>query len=173
MSRLDMFLDHNAIDKEALLDALHWDIRETILKIIIQKMKTNASFLSAAKKYYHHYPNLEAAKQIITTVCDYDLSDEDIAWFDACFRAFMKKRNTRNSIKTTTKKMLLAMQQNKCAMCGCSISLSTIHVDHKIPWDFVGDELADNYQGLCSDCNLHKSNHVAIAVSSMILNGGK
>lgn len=171
MNALEAFLDLNGIDKNILMNALHLDIREIVLKSIIEKMKADEGFFIKVKQCYCTYDDLDAARKIVRAMCNFSMPDDDIKWFDKCFKAFMKKKNTRATIRPEVKKKLLADQNGKCAKCGAPITLSTMHTDHIIPWDYVGDELEDNFQGLCSDCNLHKSNHVAASVSSIILNG--
>lgn len=169
MNSLDAFLDLNKIDRDLLMEALHLDIREIVLRSVIERMKNDNDFFIRSKKYYFKYQNLDAARKIVQAMCDFSMSDDDIIWFDKCFVAFMKKKNSRATIPLATKKKLLADQKQKCAKCGIPITLSSMHVDHIIPWNYVGDELEDNFQGLCSDCNLHKSNHVAVTVSNIIL----
>lgn len=173
MNNLDAFLDLNTIDRDILMEALHLDIREIVLRSIIEKMKSDNDFFIRSKKYYFKYQDLDAARKIVQAACDLSMSDDDIGWFDKCFVAFMKKKNSRATISLATKEKLLAGQKQKCAKCGVPITLSNMQVDHIIPWDYVGDELEDNFQGLCSDCNLHKSNHVAVTVSSIILSRRK
>ena len=84
-------------------------------------------------------------------------------------KAFFSKSGTRQQIPMEEKKHLLEIQGNRCAICGCEITIQNMHADHIIPWDYVGDQLNDNYQGLCEDCNLSKSNHVAKTVTNLIL----
>ena len=169
MSKLDVIFKDNKIDKDELLNALYLDIREIILKAVINKMKTEKDYFLNAKRYYFTYDNNNAAKKIIKSVCDLTIGNDDLQWFDACFKAFFNKKDKRAPISPDTKLKIITDQNSKCAICGADISIETMHVDHIIPWDYVGDELHGNLQGLCRECNLHKSNHVAQAVSSLIL----
>ena len=99
-------------------------------------------------------------------------------FFSIILSEFLKNRvalqkDTRSVIPSDEKKRFLERQDNRCAKCGKTITLSSMHVDHIVPWDYVGDELEHNRQGLCSVCNSRKSNHVAMAVSDLILNRRK
>ena len=169
MNKLDVFLKDNNIDKDELMNSLHLDIREIILKAVINKMKTEIVYFLNAKRYYFTYDNNNAAKKIIKSVCDLTVGSDDLQWFDACIKAFFNKKDKRATISPDTKLKIITDQNSKCAICGADISIETMHVDHIIPWDYVGDELPGNLQGLCCECNLHKSNHVAQAVSRLIL----
>lgn len=169
MNELEKFLECNDIDKATLMDALFLDIRELVLKDIIERMKADNNFLIKIKRYYFKHPDDIATRKILKIMYGLTMSDKDIAWFNRCIRAFCKKKSTRATISLEIKRQLLDHQNHKCALCGNDITLLNMHVDHIIPWDYVGDELEDNLQGLCSDCNQHKSNHVAIAISSIVL----
>ena len=171
MNRLDAFLILNEIKRDELLDALYLDIREMVLKEIVEKMKSDKETLLKIKKYYFKYPGVDATRKTIKNLLDLTLPQPDVVWLDKCLNAFMKKKD-RNRIPDEVRDSLYKIQNGKCAICGKNISIQEMHVDHIIPCDFVGDELDNNYQGLCADCNLHKSNHVSLAVSNIILNRG-
>lgn len=173
MNELEVFLGLNEIDKDILMNAVHLDIRETILMALIDKMKRDHDFLISVKRCYCRHENLTAARKLVQQVCHFSMSDKDIAWLNDCITAHMEKKDTRSVIPSNEKKRLLERQDNRCAKCGKTITLSSMHVDHIVPWDYVGDELEHNRQGLCSVCNSRKSNHVAMAVSDLILNRRK
>lgn len=42
--------------------------------------------------------------------------------------------------------------------------MDDFHVDHIVPWDYVGDELENNKRVLCAACNRKKSNQAVTAV---------
>lgn len=169
MNELDLFLENNKIDSNKLMEALHLDIRELLLKEICEQMKANDTLRIKVKKKYFLYSDLEATKKVVNFICKCRLSDSDLIWMNKCIKAFLDKTDKRKAISDIEKNRIINKQNNKCALCGKELMPHDIHIDHIIPWDYVGDELEDNYQALCSDCNLHKSNHVAIAVSNIIL----
>ena len=65
---------------------------------------------------------------------------------------------------------LTQKQNNKCAVCGKNILSRTSHLDHIIPWDYVGDNLSDNYQMLCETCNTRKGTSTYFEISMLLLN---
>ena len=170
MTEIEEFLNLNNIKIDELFEALHLDVRETILKIVCDKLKKDKAFFSWAKKvFFSTADDTAATKKVIDRACKCKLSKSDTLWIKNCIKAFFIKNTVRETIPLEVKESLLNMQHNKCAICGKTISLQTMHVDHIIPWDYVGDKLDNNYQGLCKDCNLVKSNHVAITVTNLIL----
>lgn len=173
MSELEEFLGLNNISEETLLDDLHLDIRETILRIICDRLKKDQAFYTWAKKVFFMKNDIVATRKIIDRACGCKLSEKDTLWMQTCIKAFFSKGSTRQPTTQEEKEHLLKKQNGKCAICGCPISINTMHVDHIIPWDYVGDNLNDNSQGLCKGCNLSKSNHVAQTVTNLILYRGQ
>ncbi len=169
MNELNQFLELNDISAEEIMHALHMDIREIILKTVCDKLKTDNDFFIRTKKLYFSMDDISATKKTVMHVCNCLMAPKDYIWINECLKAFFRKKDTRRIITADEKNELIRKQEGKCAICGTNITQAGMHVDHIIPWDYVGDELADNLQGLCSDCNLHKSNHVAIAVSNIII----
>ena len=160
----------NNINEDALYDALHKDILESILSEVCEYMKANDSALIFIKKiYYRSSSDIDAVKQIVQNICHLSLSEEDYKWLNVCIKAFMKKKS-RKLLSQSLRQELWKKQGQKCYICGKDLLVEEGHVDHIVPWDYVGDELEDNYQVLCSDCNLHKSNHVALTVHSLVFN---
>ena len=170
MTDLEEFLSLNNISTDDLFEALHLDVRETILKIVCEKLKEDKSFFGWAKKvFFSTTDDMAATKKVIYRVCKCKLSEKDTLWMKDCIKAFFAKSGVREAIPQDVRESLLRLQKNKCAICGKDITIQTLHVDHVIPWDYVGDELDNNYQGLCQTCNLEKSNHIARTVTNLIL----
>ncbi len=170
-SELSEFIKLNNINEEVLYDALHKDILESILAEVCEYMKANdSSYVSMKKIYYRSTDDIDAIKQIVRNVCHLSLPDQDLRWLNDCVKAFMKKKPHRKYLSNELRQKLWIGQGKRCLICGKEILVKDGHVDHVVPWDYVGDELENNYQVLCSDCNLHKSNHVALTVRSLIFN---
>lgn len=115
MNELEVFLGLNEIDKDILMNAVHMDIRETILKALIDKMKRDHDFLISVKRCYCRHENLTAARKLIQQVCHFSMSDKDIAWLNDCITAHMEKKDTRSVIPSDEKKRLLERQDSRCA----------------------------------------------------------
>ena len=94
MNELEVFLGLNEIDKDILMNAVHLDIRETILKALIDKMKRDHDFLISVKRCYCRHENLTAARKLVQQVCHFSMSDKDIAWLNDCITAHMEKKDT-------------------------------------------------------------------------------
>jgi 5-methylcytosine-specific restriction endonuclease McrA len=170
-SELTEIIHLNNINEEILYDALHKDILESVLSEICEYMKANdSSYISMKKIYYRSTNDIDAIRQIVRNICRLSLPEQDLEWLNNCVKAFMKKKPHRKQLSNAFRQELWNKQGKKCRICGKEILANDGHIDHIVPWDYVGDELVNNYQVLCSDCNLHKSNHVALAVHSLIFN---
>lgn len=168
-TELEEFIKLNNLNEDVLNEALHKDILESILSEVCEYMKSNdSSYLSMKKIYLRSSNDFDAAAQVVRNICHLSLPEQDIKWLNSCIKAFMKKKPKRKQIPDSLRRELWDEQKRKCCICGRIIKEEEGHVDHIVPWDYVGDELENNYQVLCSACNLRKSNHVALAMHSLI-----
>jgi 5-methylcytosine-specific restriction endonuclease McrA len=173
-ANLNEIIQMNGIDVEVLYDALHKDILESILSEVCEYMKaSDSSYILVKKIYYQSTSDIDAIKRVVRNICHISLPEQDYKWLNDCIKAFMKKKPHRKQISDSLRLALWNKQGHTCCVCGKEIRAQDGHVDHIVPWDYVGDELENNYQLLCSDCNLHKSNHVALTVHSLIFKSTK
>ena len=84
------------------------------------------------------------------------VSDHEAERLYPLIQAFLNKSKYRKQISDSIKIELLKQQNNCCAICGKPIDISS-HADHIIPFKYVGDELSNNLQMLCSKCNTQKN----------------
>lgn len=103
--------------------------------------------------------NLETTKNLILNELQEELSDDEAQKIYSLITAFLNKNSYRKSIPDYVKISLLKAQNNKCAICGNEIDLHA-HADHIVPFKYVGDELEDNFQMLCKNCNLKKNESI-------------
>ena len=67
----------------------------------------------------------------------------------------MRTTNDGTVIKSNIIDML-SKQKNLCSICGCNITLKTLHKDHIVPIVKGGSHTITNIQLLCAKCNLRK-----------------
>lgn len=172
--KLLQLLITNNVPQEEIISALYGDILETILGAICDFAKLSKENWLYIKHEFEKYDNNLATQRVAKYITGFNLSTEETNWLCSCLEAFLRKRPRNQAKANNARKNLWLVQNKKCAFCGKEISLSESHVDHIIPYDYVGDELENNFQVLCTSCNSSKSNKVGIALKQMILNhGGK
>ncbi|WP_169331217.1 HNH endonuclease [Alloscardovia criceti] len=98
-------------------------------------------------------------KELIKREQHYELSDHEAADMLKLVTAFLDKQSSRKQIDVSVRKKLLLEQNGLCVMCGRRIGLQS-HLDHKVPFVYVGDHLDDNFQMLCAHCNHAKGKKI-------------
>ena len=155
-NQLQRLLKNNQISNEAFeriaYRALLLGTFETICKEIKRK-QTATEELSRFRKSSNP---VFVTKGIVERYVGCVLSDDEYEQLYLYLKAFFRKNNQRKTFPNAFKEELLKKQKWKCPYCGKEIDLTKAHLDHIIPWDFVGDELAENYQMLCTICNEKK-----------------
>ena len=145
--KIQKILEMNGIGGDVLEQALYQDIRETFLEEICAYMKSSeARYVEIRRIYYHTSDDLLAVGKIVRKVCGGALPDEDLMWLDRCIKACFHKRPRRRPIPEAERERLWRGQGGCCAICGRMTALREVHVDHIVPWVYVGDELEDNLQ---------------------------
>lgn len=161
-------IEANNIDLNEFFCSLHEDILEMYLQSICEFMKKDANYIKVKDIYTRYNNNLDAINAVVNLVGYFKFNDEDLLWLNKCLQCFFKKVNTRRQLSDSMKTELWNSQNRQCKYCKKALNFNEIRVDHIIPWDYVGDELANNYQILCSKCNGKKSNHVARTIHNLV-----
>lgn len=104
---------------------------------------------------YNSSNKVEMIKKMVANNYNETLDDMDCKKLIELIEAFLNKMSFRKIIHKSVKEDLLLKQENKCAICNCDIDI-TAHADHIVPFKYVGDELENNLQMLCRDCNEKK-----------------
>ena len=110
---------------------------------------------------------VETTKCLIQNELFEEINAEEAEFFHSLIIAFLKKKTYRRRITDSEKKLLLCQQDNCCAICGETVG-SNYHVDHIIPFKYVGDELENNYQILCANCNTKKNASIDYQIRFML-----
>lgn len=98
----------------------------------------------------------QTVKNMIFNEFNKEMNKVEINRMLELIQAFIKKSTIRKDIPQSVKRELLKTQNNKCAICNIEIDISA-HADHMVPFKYVGDELHDNFQMLCTHCNTQKN----------------
>ena len=155
MDSLDDLLSLNHCDMDDFLDLTHKTMMLFILEDVCRIVKDKRNQI--VREYQKSSNNDLVTKRIVKMYCGVELPSNDTSIMTQWIINFLTKMDKRASISKEKKMELLKEQCYLCACCGTRIDLNNSHCDHDIPWTFVGDELDDNYQMLCTYCNEHKS----------------
>ncbi len=128
----------------------------SLFKSFFEKNYSKESRQRLRNIYRRSNNHFVTTKNLILNVMHEELSEDETKKIYPLIIAFLNKNSHRKPIPDTVKISLLNTQNYKCAICGNDIDLHA-HVDHRVPFKYVGDELKDNYQMLCTTCNLKKN----------------
>ena len=161
LKKVKDFIVANGCDEEEFFNTLLCTLRLFVLEDICQKLKSDNKLKTRVKSEYRKTHNHQKASiKLVKEICGTELTDTDAIIINEWIIAFLKKRDQRDDVDDSLRKRLFFEQEGKCACCHNKISIENSHFDHIIPWDYVGDELSNNGQLLCSYCNEHKNNNV-------------
>ena len=111
-----------------------------------------------------------AAERLVSKYIGCNLSDSEYDIIARYLHAFFSKDPNRKIFDIKYKEKILKDQDHKCAICNKAINLSNSHLDHIIPFNYVGDVLLENYQMLCETCNTRKGTATYFEISMLLLN---
>ena len=167
---LQEFLDLNNLTFDELAESIHMDIREAILKELCDFMReSNENEAFVKKVYRQRSDSIVSTKLLVSQIAHCNLGEEDLVWMDKCIHAYFNKKDKRINLKQVGIGLWNSCKTH-CEICGKPVTIDALNVDHVIPWDYVGDELQDNYQILCEHCNKSKGANVSQALEKLIFN---
>lgn len=153
-------LNNNNISNDLVEEKLYRMLLSAcLLKVVIFLEDSNekANYMAAMRIFRDKKRYIE---KLVKHVCGWKLSEEEVSWLCRCLEARLSKKGTRENIELSIRQQIIKDQLGKCSYCKRDITLENSHADHIIPWTLVGDELEDNIQMLCPDCNKKKSDRI-------------
>lgn len=120
------------------------------------------------RNIFSRSPNtITITQNIVKNELSEEITIDEAQELHPMIKAFLNKSPHRKRIPDSTKEELLKKQNNRCAICGTEIDIHA-HADHIVPFEYVGDELDDNYQMLCTNCNLKKNDSIDFQIRYLL-----
>lgn len=155
-STLNTMLAANNISPEIAEIFLCYTLRflqfQTICKTLRNEKMEYIRWLNLSRQMLHP---TEFARKITTELCQCQLDENSYELIGKWLLAFYRKKGYRIIYPQKVRQDLLHQQKSQCAICGSMIDIKA-ELDHIIPWKYVGDELDNNLQLLCFQCNRSK-----------------
>ena len=167
---VETLLELNSIDRSSFDEKLYNTMILGVFEALCKDIKKSHTKIEEKEKYRKSNDKVAVTKRIVKKYVGCILEEEDYEKLSILLKAFFSKSNTRKQFDVQYKKTLIESQNNRCRICGKAINLKDAHLDHIIPWDYVGDEISDNYQMLCETCNKRKGTAAYFEISMMLLN---
>jgi hypothetical protein len=169
LNELTELLSRNEISLENFEVATYQNLKLSIFEVVCRLLKDKKIKSEVKSKLRNSRNKLLFMKEFILDTCGCKLSDDEseeiLEWLNAYFR----KRDVRVRYPSKLRETLLVEQKNECNICNTHITLSNSELDHIIPWVYVGDELSNNLQLLCSDCNKRKGKSIHFNLNMFLI----
>ena len=160
----------NGIDVEVFNQKLHRTLLLGVFEVVCKEIKKQGSKTAERASFRKFKNKTIPTKRIIKQYAGCELSDGDYEEMALLLGAFFNTGDPRKKFDSIYREQLTKRQNGQCAICKASITAKSAHLDHVIPWDYVGDQLENNYQMLCETCNERKGTAAYFEFSMLLLN---
>ena len=168
---LEALLAVNGIELSSAYEALYEALRLQCFAQICDALKENKYEYTQALHLYRQQKNHAIfAEEMVRKYCPYRLEQDSYEVLGELFKAFFRRDGVRITYPDSLRRKLAFQQNYRCPMCGKEIS-HMAHLDHIIPWTYVGDMLENNLQLLCGDCNIKKNASVIYPLQVLLQRG--
>jgi|GEM_PF-2984368 len=159
----------NDIDREEFCEKLYRTLLLGVFEVICKDIKKQNKKIVERELFRKRENKVLAAKSVVSRYVGCTLTDEGYAQIAKLLAAFFSTGDPRKHFDVSFRTELVNRQNGKCAICGKKIDSEGSHLDHIIPWEYVGDCLDDNYQMLCETCNMRKGSATYFELSMLLL----
>lgn len=166
---LQKLLDRNGVSIEAFEKATYENLKLSIFEVICRLLRDKTVKLELQCQLRKTRSQRLFIKEFVWNNCGCKLSDDESEEILGWLTAYFSKRDIRMRYPDQLRETLLIDQNQECKICGMSITLSNSELDHIIPWVYVGDELSNNLQLLCSSCNKRKGKSIHFNLNMFLI----
>lgn len=163
MGDLNKLLSLNDIKAEEIENLIYRGIILNLFEKIynyLEKDNNRREFLKKLRSCKNKEVEIYIYNNLVEKITNLKIEKEEIKLLRRLIKAYLQKTNSRILLTLDQKNNILSKQSFKCNICKKNISLRNCHFDHIIPFKYVGDELDNNFQALCKNCNLSKNANI-------------
>lgn len=168
---VEELLKLNRIDIEIFEKKLYQTLILGVFEAICKDIIKQNTKLTERDLYRKRQDKVAVTKSIVNRYVGCTLSEDGYVQISKLLAAFFSTGDPRRSFEKAFRDEITEAQKYKCAICGKPIG-DDAHLDHIIPWNYVGDCLPNNYQMLCETCNTRKGNSTYFELSMLLLSKG-
>ena len=168
-TKVEEVLALNKIDSDMFCKKIYNTLISSIFVFVCKEIKKKGNKIEEKERFRKFENKLVATKCLVSRYVEINIRDEEYQILAQYFMAYFSKDISRKQFDNSLKLDLLAKQKCKCQICRKDINISNAHLDHIIAWDYVGDNLTDNYQMLCGTCNDRKSNYIDYELTNILI----
>lgn len=168
--KISDLLAMNGIEESAFLQKLHRTLLLGVFEVVCKEIKKQNTKTEEKERFRTYKDKVVPTRKIIEHYAGCKLTDDDYIELSRLLTAFFRAGDPRKKFDDLYREQLVKRQDGRCAICHRKIAAKDSHLDHIIPWDYVGDDLVDNYQMLCGTCNERKGTATYFEFSMLLLN---
>lgn len=162
LDNLTKLIKRNGLDYAQINDLMYRNILLTVFDRLILYLNKHQRLISFKRKILSCSSikeEISVYENILNQITEINMSEVEILQIRTWMNASFTKGNNRVKLNDSEKKSILEKQDYKCRICPMEINKKTAHFDHIVPFKYVGDELAYNFQALCVNCSLSKGSN--------------
>lgn len=159
----------NGIDESTFLHKLHNTLLHGVFEAVCKDIRKQNTKTLEKERFRKYRDKAIPTRKIVERYAGCTLNDDDYIELSKLFTAFFRAGDPRIRFAPSYRQHLVEEQKGRCAVCNAQISVRDSHLDHIIPWDYVGDQLDGNYQMLCETCNERKGSATYFELSMLLL----
>ena len=172
-SKVSNLLVLNEIDDLEFHTKLFRTLLLGVFETICKEMKKQNVKNLEKEKFRNLNDKVVATKLLVKKYAGCQLDEEGYNFMKDLLSAHFRTGDARKRFDAPYRELLTKQQHGLCAICKCPVTAQTAHLDHIIPWEYVGDTLECNYQMLCETCNERKGSATYFEFSMLLLNKRK
>lgn len=163
----------NGIEESVFLEKLHRTLLLGVFEVVCKEIKKQKRKSVEKESFRKFKDKTIPTRKIVERYAGCQLSGDDYIELSRLLAAFFRTGDPRKKFDDPYREQLLKGQGGRCAICHTEITAERAHLDHIVPWDYVGDNLDNNYQMLCESCNERKGTATYFEFSMLLLNKGR
>lgn len=171
--KISDLLAMNGIQESVFLEKLYRTLLLGVFEVVCKEIKKQDAKTTEKEKFRKFKDKIIPTRMIVKHYTGCQLRDEDYMEMAKLLTAFFRTGDPRKNFDDAYREQLVKRQDGRCAICHIPITARGSHLDHIVPWDYVGDNLEDNYQMLCGSCNQRKGSATYFEFSMLLLNRGR
>lgn len=171
--KISDLLAMNGIEESVFLEKLYRTLLLGVFEEVCKEIKKQKTKTAEKERFRKFKDKIAPTRSIVERYAGCKLNDDDYAELSKLLAAFFRAGDSRKQFDNFYREQLVKRQDGRCAICHAPITAKSSHLDHVVPWDYVGDNLEDNYQMLCGPCNQRKGTATYFEFSMLLLNKGE
>lgn len=168
--KIENLLSLNEISEDLFYEKLHRTLLLGVFEVICKEMKKNNNKIAEKERFRKYKDKIVPTKKIVKQYSGCELSLDDYEELSKLLAAHFRTGDSRQKHDDAYREQLTKVQNGRCAICQMGITAKSAHLDHIVPWNYVGDNLENNYQMLCETCNERKGTATYFEFSMLLLN---